>query len=152
MDRTRWLALPLSALLLAACGSSGGDKLSKSDLIAKADKICSDASKQVKALKPSNLRDSGQVQKATSSAAKLAQDAAGKLKDLTPPDSVKADYNTFTMSIISQAEKANALSDALKKKDKAKIKSSLQSLQQGGAKGKAAAQKIGFKECANPSR
>jgi hypothetical protein len=151
MDRTRWLALPLSALLLAACGSSGGDKLSKSDLIAKADKICSDASKQVKALKPPNPRDSGQVQKATSSAAKLAQDAAGKLKDLTPPDSVKADYDTFTTSVSTQADQANTLADALKKKDKAKIRSVFSELQQGASKARTSAQKVGLKKCGSGS-
>lgn len=146
MDRTRWLALPLCALLLAACGSSSGDKLSKSDLIAKADKICSDASKQAKALAP---QSKGDVQKTVSSAAKVVNDAADKLKGLTPSDSIKADYDTFTSSISAAADKTTALADALKKKDKAKVKSITQSLQQGNAKGKAAAQKIGFKECAH---
>jgi len=141
MDRTRWLALPLSALLLAACGSSGGDKLSKSDLIAKADK----------ALQPPRKGDLGQAQETTGKAAKLAQDAAGKLKDLTPPDSVKADYNTFTTSVSTQADQVNALADALKKKDTAKIKSIFSEFQQGASKVRASAQKVGLKKCGGSS-
>lgn len=151
MDRTRWLALPLSALLLAACGSSGGDKLSKSDLIAKADKICSDLSKEGKALQPPRKGDLGQAQETTGKAAKLAQDAAGKLKDLTPPDSVKADYNTFTTSVSTQADQVNALADALKKKDTAKIKSIFSEFQQGASKVRASAQKVGLKKCGGSS-
>jgi predicted small lipoprotein YifL len=138
------LAALLAALAIAACGG-GGDELSKSELVSQADKICKDTSEQLDKIptpnKPSDLSEYGQK------ASDVIGDGTKKLKELQPASDVKKDYDTFTNAAERQKELASDLAGVAKSGDRAKIQSVLTDAQKADSDGKAAAGRIGFKEC-----
>lgn len=153
MDRTRRLALSLVILVtlgLTACGSSG--KLSKADLVAKGDKICQEArDKGAKLPRPSSLAD---IKKLGPDEAKIVDDTVSKLKDLTPPDSVKSDYDAYVKIGARQADLARKLGEAAKAgKGQAisEVKKVLTESKQNLTTSRSLAQKVGFKVCGNGS-
>ena len=55
------LTIATAALVLAACGSSSSDTLSKSDLAAKANAICKDYNAKSKAVPQATANDAAQI-------------------------------------------------------------------------------------------
>lgn len=157
-NRTRWLAPSLVALTLAACGSSdespgdpanrgsdaASDQLSKTELIAQADKICSGTAEKIRARPtPTSLPEIAQFSEGNANA---NDESVRKLRALTPPDSLKADYTAFTERAEMVGEQARDVAEAARTNDVNKLLS---------AAGKVAsdveslrlARKIGFKVC-----
>jgi hypothetical protein len=137
------LAAGLAALALAACG--GGSELTKSELVTQADNICKDTSKELaKIPKPTKLSDLADY-------GNKASDAIGsgtkKLKGLDPEQSLQKDYDTFTDAAARQKQLASDLAGVAKSGDRAQIQAVLTKAQKADAEGKAAATRIGFKEC-----
>lgn len=127
--RARWLVLPLVALALAACGSSdegssdspnrspdaASDQLSKTELIARADKICGDTAKRIRARPaPTSLPD---IARFSEENAKTSGEGVDKLKALEPPDSVKADYEAFIKRAEIVGEQARDVAEAARTND-----------------------------------
>lgn len=166
----RWLALALVALTLAACGSSGSseqgstaapaktssgpsDKLSKAELIAKADKICQDVNKRFQEIPryKSLLTDYRGVERFGEEAASLSDEAVRRLRDLTPPDSVKSDYTAFVKDIDGQAKVFRRLADAAKAKSSDEIVAARTDRRTLNRKAPMLARRIGFKVCGRGS-
>lgn len=84
---------------LAACGG-GDDGNSKSEVVTKANEICSSAEQQARAY--ADDRDPPQspeeVNAALSEDARIAQEASDKLDELEPPDEDKESFDTFVVS------------------------------------------------------
>lgn len=148
MRRAIWLPLPLVTLALVACGSS--DKLSKTDLVAKADKICQKRNEKVKALTPpTNGPQFALVEKNANVQAKAEEEAAAKLKQLIPPDSIKSDYDAFIkVGFEVHAATVRKTAAAARAKDKRKVDALLlESFRLTSTVVIDLADKIGFKVC-----
>jgi len=166
MFDARWLALTLVALTLAACGSSnegsGGsssagsnesssagsgpasDELSRAELIARGDRICDETSVSIRALgAPTSLAD---VERFTEQSAAATDEGVDRLKALTPPASVKADYETFLTRLEMVAEQAHDVADAAKSQDMSTVIAAIGDLA-GDEESRRLARKIGFRCC-----
>ena len=141
---------PLSAvaalaaiLALAACG--GSSELSKSELVSQADTICKKTSDKLDKIPPPRKQSdlSAYGQKASSAIA----DGTGQLRELKPPKAQQDDYDTFVSAAERQQKLASDLSEVSKDKDRSKIKKVLTDAQKADQEGKAAAKRIGLKEC-----
>lgn len=154
----RCLASTLVALALVACGSSDegsdgssksgsspkSDRLSKTDLIARADKICRDAAERIRALpKPTSLAD---VEQVSDGSARASDEAVGRLEALKAPESVQADYAAFVKRAGRAAEQAHDVADAAKTNDINKVIAATGNIA-GDAEARRLARKIGFKVC-----
>lgn len=142
------LAIAALTLVLAACG--GDEGLSKKDLAAKANAICKKSQDEVEKVKrptEAELQDADKASAFFDKIAPIADQQVKDLKDLSPADSVKADWNDF----IAKEDAANDLLQTIKKKAAAKDASGLQDLQKFGGVNDAvepAAKKVGATSCA----
>jgi len=166
-NKIRWLALPLIALTFAACGSSDGDsdesssngsqaasgqaapdsfgELSRDELIAQADKICEDTGAEILALpKPKTLPE---IKQYTKDAAKTTDEAVAKLRELTPDDSTKADFEAFISIAGTVTEQSRKAADAARRQDPAELQEAIADVVKQGAESRRLSQKIGFKKC-----
>ena len=112
------LALAASVALVAGCGGGGGDRLSKEEYIAAADKICAEANSSIDAL--------GEPTEATfddyiAQAEKIAREQLDKLRALKPPGEDEATLNKAYDLIEQQIGLALKASEALKNQDQAAI-------------------------------
>lgn len=157
-NRTRCLALPFVALTLAACGSSdegsnappsrgsdaASDQLSKTELIAQADKICSDTAEKIRARPmPTSLAEIAQFSEDNANA---NDEGVRKLRALTPPDSLKADYEAFTERAEMVGEQARDVAEAARTNDVNKLLSAAGNVA-SDVESLRLARKIGFKVC-----
>src|SRR3954447_11871738 len=137
------LVAGLAALVLAACG--GGGELKKPELVSQADKICKDTSKELGKIptptKPADLADYG------NKASDVIGAGTKKLKGMNPEQSLQKDYDTFTNAAERQKELASDLAGVAKSGDRAQIQAVLTKAQKADAEGKAAASRLGFKDC-----
>lgn len=164
MNGMRWFALLLVALALTACGSSdegpseapsegpsdapsgSSEKLSKAELISKADKICEDSRNRLKAIPPpTSVKDYAGAERYGEKVASLLEEGVGKFKDLTPPDSVRSDYAAFVKEGEDQVEASRQLADAGKAKNADEIVAAQRLLKSDAPR--RLARRIGFKVC-----
>jgi hypothetical protein len=145
-----WAVVPLAAiaLSLSACGGSGGgsgDQLSKSELVSKADAICKDVSAQLD--KVPSPKTSADLSDYGNKASSIIKDGANKLDNLNADSSTQADFDKFVSAAKKQADLAGQLADAAKSSDQGKIRTILTQARVSDTQGKAAAKKVGLKEC-----
>ncbi|MEJ7894905.1 MAG: hypothetical protein WKF94_19895 [Solirubrobacteraceae bacterium] len=150
--------------MLAACGSgeqsetgssaaptpSDGapGKLTEAELIAQGDAICRDAGKTLGGLaQPESSTDYSGVERYGEELASAAGQAAGKLKILSPPDSVKFDYDAFVKVGGDQVEDARAYVAAGKAKRAGRIRAILAEFRTTNAEASRLARKVGFEVC-----
>ena len=149
MTRLSSWAVPLTAIALglSACGGSGGsgDQLSKSELVSKADAICKDVSAKLD--KVPSPKTSADLTDYGNKASSIIKDGANKLDDLNPGSDTQKDFDQFVSAAKKQADLAGQLADAAKSSDQGKIRTILTDARKSDATGKAAAQKVGLKEC-----
>ena len=134
------------AVAVGCGGDDGGGKLSKADLIAKADKACVDSALRPKA-PPQNGQQAAQQ---TAEEAKARKDLQEKLKDLDPASDVKVDYDEFLAKsddVILRLEKMSGLAKEGKRADYAKEDAALAKV---GQEREGIADRIGFKRCGQP--
>lgn len=146
--RGMMVGLALTAcLVLPACG--GDEKLSKSDLAKKADKICQKAETDAKGVKaPSNFDDPDATAAYFDKVVPLAQKQSDDLTDLKPADDVKDDWN----DVVDKQKEANDLLKTIRDKAKAKdesAKADLQKLVTSAEGFSKAAKKVGANGCAS---
>ena len=143
------VSLALAASLgLAACGGDGDSGLSRSDLTAKADSICSKATADVDAVNaPRSLADANVAAAYFDKVGPILQKETQDLADLEPAKDVKSDWEEF----VAKQRAADDLLQTVRKKAHAKDPSGLKDLQKISVAGNAvhaAATKVGATECA----
>lgn len=145
-------ALALTASLsLAACGGSDGDGgssgLSRDDLVAKADSICSKAQAAAKAVPaPASLADAGVAAAYFGKIAPITHEETQDLAALEPADDVKGDWKTF----VARQRAADDLLQTVYEKAQAKDPSGQEDLQKVDGTGQdvaVAAKKVGARQC-----
>ena len=146
------LAAATTAIALGACGSSGGDTLSKSELAAKANAICKTYNAKVNAVPhPKSISDAGQAATYYAAVTKLAVEQQDKLKALKPADAVKADWNAY----IALADQGDAtikeITGAARSQDATKGSALIAKINTLAPKINAAADKVGATTCGSDS-
>jgi predicted small lipoprotein YifL len=135
------LALLLAVATLAACGSSGP---SRSDFVAKADKLCRQSNKTAPRRPPRNAREAAQ-QTEREVTARVALDR--RLRALEVPKSVKSDfrrYNAQTQQAIGLFRLQHQAAGANQEARFGAIGKRLNAVLNGRDR---TAARIGFKEC-----
>jgi hypothetical protein len=135
------------SIAIAACGSSGSRGLSRSELITKANAICSTARTAVNAIPtPSSFQDAlaaGYFDRLTP----IVDKETVGLKALKPDSSVSADWNAFVALRLSQTSLLDTVRHKADTKDPSSIRD-LQTAQAGGKQLTDAAGKFGADGCA----
>jgi hypothetical protein len=133
-----------AALALAACGGGGGETLSRSQFIAKADALCREANK---APPPAPAQDAAQAVRNAQQEVRLRTRLRDQLGKLEPPKELKslfASYQSQTTAIIAGFRQEVAAARARDVRRFNQIDARLAGLQARRAK---VAGQIGFKVC-----
>jgi len=142
-----WLCVACGALAIAACGSSGGT-LNRSELVSKANSICSGAQKSASAVpSPTNLTDATVAAAYFDKIAPITDKETSDLAALHADGSASGDWGAF----LSAQKTANGLLQTIRRKADAKDASGLQDLRQVPAAGdrvRTTALKLGAATCA----
>ena len=139
------VSLPaIAALALAACGGGSG---APSPSASSSPRPTTSARTRARSSTRSRRRRSRPTSPTTATRPARSVEGAKKLKDLDPPQRHQKDFDTFASAAERQKELASELADAAKSSDQAKIRTILTQAEGATAKGKAAATRIGLKEC-----
>jgi hypothetical protein len=143
-------ALAATAVATAACGSSsdkGGDALSRSAIVAKANAICTKAETDAKAVQaPASYRDATVAARYFDQIAPITDTETRALVALKPADDVRDDYAAFTRAQTD----ANTLLQSIRHKADTRDASGMDDLNRvapAGDRVSAAATKLGAKTC-----
>lgn len=143
--RATTLALSMAAtLLLAACG--GSDRLSKAELVTKADAICKATRDKLTAL-PQLQAGADLVAYARKTTA-IAQNTLDQLRALKPPSNLEKPYKTYQNVVVRAIAATNELADPAIQKNPTRLRQLQLANQSLSVQARAAAQTIGFKVCA----
>jgi hypothetical protein len=143
------------AIALGGCGSSSSNSssgaLSRSQLAAKVNPLCQNLINQAKTLTPpASANDLPAIAKYLNGLTGFAQQLVTTIKGLTPDDSVKADFNAYTVSLTSNLQMLQQAASKLSANDR----SGLDILNQENAANKATTRplevKLGFTSCETP--
>jgi hypothetical protein len=142
------VAAALCGAGLAACGGSSSTTLSRTELVSKANAICTTAQTSAKAVpQPASIQDAGQAAAYFDKIGPIAEIETSDLQALKPDSSAAPDWNAF----ISAQQAANTLLQTIRKKADAKDPSGLQDLgkiQGAGQQVASTATKLGGTVCA----
>jgi hypothetical protein len=140
------LLLTLAGLAFAGCGG-GGDELSRSELISKADAICHSVNAKTRALgRPASFAD---LERLGGKARTITDDGISKLKELTPPKELQDDWNRFVDMADRQRGFTSDLVDAAKAKDAQKVQRIATAASANANKLHALAKRNGFQDCSS---
>ena len=135
-------AVAVSGLFAASCG--GEDKLSKTDYITQADKICADAQKKLEAVP--QPKSANELKDYSAKLKPLLDDAVERLDALEPDDAVKGSADALVSSTKSAVKVAEDLG---KTTDEAKVQKLLETAEKTERSTDARLKKDGFKDCAS---
>ena len=140
MTRTL-LTLGVALALVAGCGGGddnkssggggGGEPLSQTDLVSKANQICREGSKKINTKAQevqSKIQEAKSAEEQQKVVADVLEDTAkeydpylDQLRDLTPPDDLKADWDKFMAGIDKAFGLIPDLADATRDGDRTKL-------------------------------
>ena len=139
------VALLLLLVLLAGCG--GG--LSKNELVAEGDKICSRVNKEIaKEPDPKSAADLERLAKRT---VEISDPAIEDMEALEPSGDVKKDFDAFVASVKEQRDLTKQIGEAAAAGDNDKIQKVGTQAQKAQADYQKLSAKIGFKQCGGGS-
>lgn len=149
-------ALALIALALAGCGDSnnttgGGDAakpepLTKTELVAQADKICQDMQKKIDEIaSPETIED---LEAAISQQMEISGPAIEDLKALTPPEDLASDYESWLAKLEQMQEGTGRVRDAAAAGSQEEVQSIVQEVDSTNKEADKIGKAIGFKYCA----
>ena len=133
----------LLLLLLAGCGGGG---LSKSELVAKGDKICARVNKEVaKEPDPKSAADLERLAKRT---VEISDPAIEDMEALEPPDELEKDFDAFVASLKRAARPDEGdRRGGRRGRQRRRSRRSATEAQKAQADYQKLAAKIGFKQC-----
>lgn len=118
-DRSRLPALAVAAVALAACGGDGGERLSESEWIARADAVCAEAQGEIDALpEPTNAAELAEQAR---QAVGIAERQLARLRGLRPPEAAEADYEAMLDLTERQIEITGEIAAAAAARDQAAV-------------------------------
>ena len=139
-------AVALLLLLLAGCG---GDGLSKQELVAEGDKICSRINKQI--AKEPDPKSAADLERLAERTVELSDPAIKDMEALEPPDELEKDFAAFVKSLKEQRDLTKQIGEAAGAGDNEKIQQVGTEAQKAQLKYQKLADGIGFKQCGGGS-
>lgn len=137
--------LALAGLLVAGCGG-----MSKEELVSKANAICQKAESDFDKIKqPSSLSDPAAASKYFDQLVPIAEKQLNDLRELTPPDEIKANYNAFVAANDKFVKQLKDLVAAAKAKDAQKGVKLASDLQATAKEATEKARAAGLTKCAS---
>jgi hypothetical protein len=147
MTHSRWAALTLAAITLAASGCGKSSKpLTRAELVAKADTICRRVNNQ---LKSSNNTISSQrdIARIAPRLASFEQTALAELSKLVPPMPLANDWKTIIAGAQTLADNTAKLGEYAKENNIKAAKGLISTSQKVQQEMLATAKRDGFKDC-----
>jgi hypothetical protein len=138
-------AVSVLALLAAACGGGGGERLSKTDFQSQANAVCTKYQSQLDALKTPTTLD--EIPGLVDQALAILDKEVDEISALKPPEEMQTQFD----ALIAQSEKtkqaANDLAAAAKAKDEAAVQKALDAGKQASSQGDVIAGQLGLTAC-----
>jgi len=139
-------AAALLPLVVAGCG---GDSLSKGELVAKGDAICSRVNKQIaKEPEPKSAADLERLAKRT---VEISGPAIEDMEALEPPSELEGDFDRFVASLKRQRDLTREIGAAAGAGDTAKVQRIGADAEKAHAQYARLTEKLGFKQCGGGS-
>ena len=147
MSRHRFAALACASAVIAGCGGDGesGDKLSKAEFVAQADKICRTTNSRANDVEePSGFAD---LDRYVDEATPIVEEQRDKLRDLEDraPDDVSADFSKMVDIVDQQIDTFGEFKAA--GTDRARLAETGVELDRLGGRFETLARRIGLDEC-----
>jgi hypothetical protein len=143
-----------AALTLGACGGGGDNAAETTDALTaaqfrrQADAICRKYEDKLNELgSPSSMEE---LQHFVASALPLIEQGNDELHDLTPPDELRADWNTAIKLQDQSVETMHDLEDAVQNNDLSALQTITKSLDENQAESEQLAHKLGLHDCGEP--
>jgi hypothetical protein len=138
------LALAAGALVLAGCG--GGTRLSREELVTKADAICKDYNARFTALgTPNSLEE---LKTFADKALPIAKEGNSKLAALKPPASLEDTYKAWLAEGDKAVDAIGRLSTAARTNDTAEVRRIGREAARENQRSNRLARQLGFESCA----
>jgi hypothetical protein len=152
MRRWKWIACSPLVVAAASAGCGGGpQQVSASELVQKGDAVCRDLQGQFAELQaepPANAPDAAEQSDRLLDA---ADDAQSKLRDLEPPEDIRADYDQYLDTRQQVSDFLKQGEDAASEQDGAGYGQAQQEASAGAPERQKLASGLGFKVCSqNP--
>jgi hypothetical protein len=146
MGWAKTLAIVLGAAALAGCGG-GGERLTKDELVAKADSICGKYEKKLDALaEPQSMAE---VESLAEEAKPIVADGVDELDQLRPPEELGDEYDRWIVLNRDSVDAIEELKDAAADGDEARVQQVVQEAARNEKEADALGRQIGLGECAN---
>jgi len=145
-QRPPWVAAVLVAAALSACGGDeGGERLTREELIARADAICAEASAELDAL---GEPESGpELAGLADEAAAIAESQLERLRDLRPPVEDEGDYAAMLDLTERQIEATRGIAAAAAEGDAEAAQARIAEVQELDGEADDLASAYGFQVC-----
>jgi DNA-binding NtrC family response regulator len=134
------------AIVLAGCGESGDDRLSREEYIRQADEICAEYDRRLDELPdPTNVRD---LETLAQRAFPIAQEGIAKLRTLEPPEELARDVSRWLRLNDANARSIHRLEEAAARGATREVQRIASEAADNERKADELAKKIGLKDCA----
>jgi hypothetical protein len=135
----------LSVLAVGCGGDDGGERLSKTEFVSRADTICTKYEAKLDALgQPMNAKE---LRSFADKALPIAKDGREELGELTPPEALEATYDAWLEQGDEAIEIVERLRDAAEDGDQAEIQKIAQDAERADAEANRLASELGFEQC-----
>lgn len=147
------LALAVAGLALVATGCGGGNRLTKSEFVSRADAICAKYEQKIrKAMNGVPAGNEAQLATAIEKVLPVIRTGNDELRDLDPPKSLQDRYDRWLRIGDAEVGAAKRLHDALRDSDRQGVQSAFAELQQRDAQqDRLAREELGLNGCATGS-
>jgi hypothetical protein len=149
----RWILpmalLAFSGTALAACGGGGSERVSATELVQKADAICTkerSSFARVQAHPPPNASVAADQ---TDELIKATEDANTQLRDLKPPEGLQSSYDSYLEARDRVIDEMNRGKDAAEERDSTVYGAAQAAVARGAAQRRTLASAHGFKVCSS---
>lgn len=147
MTHSRWVALGLAAVTLAASGCGKSSKpLTRAELVAKADTICRRVNNQLKS-SDNSINSKQDLARVVPRLASFEQKALADLSKLVPPASLANDWKTIVTGAQTLADNTAKLGEYAKENNIKAAKGLVTDSQKVQQAMLATAKRDGFKDC-----
>jgi hypothetical protein len=135
----------VAVLLLLPLAGCGGSELSRKQLVAKADAICTRVNKQVaKEPDPKTTKD---LQRLAQRTVEISDPALDDMDALKPPSEIESDFKKFVAILRKQRDLTEQIGKAAGKDDTEQVQKIGAQAQKAQDEYRRLTGKIGFKEC-----
>ena len=136
-----------AALVAAACGGDGGDRLSREELVSEADTICAEYEGELDRLAaPESIED---FQRLVQDARPIVEGGIEELRALEPPEELEEQYEEWISRNEENLDAIDELEAAVTERDEQRVQEVIQELDRNEREADELAADIGLDDCAS---